>query len=197
MNKLPEFENILGIVGGAGSGKDTVAEIFQRNGFSYISSSDLVREEISRRGLTTSRTLQTQVANELRQDKGVGYWVDLSLQKSDTASRNVVISGLYSPGEGLYVTNELSGKIVAVVTDDEDEVRVRFDRVTRRKSGARDALSFDEFMQANNRENSGVYEHETNLKRLIGQASFIIYNTRDLDYLKQQTLAIINEVKGE
>lgn len=190
---LPQFEQIVGVVGGAASGKDTVAEYFSQYGFSHISSSDLVREEIARRGQQTSRELQTVVANELRQTHGVGYWVDLSLEQIIPGAKKVVVSGLYSPGEGRHLIDKHFGIIVGVSTDGDNSIR--FDRLMSRASGARDALTLEDFMAAHHRENSGTYEYETNLGRLLTMAKFMIHNTAGLDQLKQQTLAVINALE--
>jgi len=188
------FEKVVGVVGGAGSGKDTVANIFQQNRFTHISSSDLVREEIARRGLTTSRELQTKIANEQREKHGIGYWVDLALDQIEQPTARVAVSGLYAPGEGVHLMDEYSGTLVGVAAGAGDDSALRFDRIKSRSSGDRDRLDFEEFMVAHERENSGVLDHETNIARLMTMARFVIYNVADLDELERQTLAVIDEV---
>lgn len=188
---------IVGIVGGAASGKDTVAGIFAEKGYTHVSSSDLVREEIASRGLVASRPLQTEIANEMRLAEGTGYWVDLSLSRLGEEHSKVAISGLYSPGEGQYLINNLAGVLVGVDIPQENAAEMRYKRLKSRSSGARDDLDFEAFMAANQRENSGISPHETNLGRLMSMARYLIYNSADLDHLREQTLRTIAEIERE
>jgi dephospho-CoA kinase len=186
---------IVGIIGGAASGKDTVAEEFARRGFAHISSSDQVRQEIGRRGQTTSRALQTEVANELRQAHGIGYWVDLALDSVPTEAPSVAISGLYSPGEGEHLVRNLGGSLVAVVAGEGDDSNLRFDRLQARASGTRDNLSREEFMAAHARECGGAEIHETNLDVLMTMARYTIHNTAGLEYLRLQVRIAVDDLE--
>lgn len=187
--------NIVGVVGGAGSGKDTVAEIFASSDYQHISTSDLVREEIALRGLVTSRPLQTSVANELRQHHGAGYWVDLALSLAEPGADNLVLSGLYAPGEGAQIARKYGGTIVGVVAAIDDDTDVRFDRVTARAAGDRDQLDRAGFEAAHYRENSGVADHETNIGQLLEMAQFIIVNSSDIDHLTDQVNQAIKQIQ--
>lgn len=195
MNNLnPNAKCIVGLVGSAGSGKDTVASIFQENGYHHISSSDVLRDEIAKRGLTTSRALQTRIANEMRIKEGPGYWVDLSLQQVPSTGEKVIVSGLYAPGEGTYITEELQGELVGVVIGSEDNLKLRYNRVKSRMNGSRDNLNYEQFLEAHTRENSGSEDFETNIARLIGMSSFLIDNSSDLINLHRQAESIINKL---
>lgn len=186
--------SIVGVVGGAGSGKDTVAEIFATGGYEHVSTSDMVREEIAARGLAASRPLQTSVANELRQQHGAGYWVDLAVSTKPIAE-NLVLSGLYAPGEGSRVINQYGGTIVGVVAELEDDLDVRFARVVSRSAGDRDQLDRASFEAAHNRENSGIADHETNIGQLLAMARFIIVNNSDMDTLTVQTNQVMSQLQ--
>lgn len=192
----PDSKTVIGVVGGAASGKDTVASLLTDRGYVHVSSSDLVREEIARRGLITSRRLQTEVANELREENGVGYWVDLSLDRVDDEVRKVVISGLYSPGEGKHLMTAYAGHLIGVIAGEGDDSELRYNRLAARSSGARDKLNYTEFLEAHNRENGGTEDHQTNLSTLLSMARFMVYNTSDLQNLEKQTVRIINSIEG-
>jgi len=191
-----QFNNLVGVVGGAASGKDTVAEIFYKNGYQHVSSSDLVRDEIARRGYTTSRKLQTEIANEMRQKHGYGYWVDLSVTKLEQKG-HAVISGLYSEGEGSHLMQKYGGLIIGVVVGEGDDSRVRYERLQQRASGARDKISYEDFMAAHMRENGGESPTDTNIQSLLNMARFTIVNSADLFHLESQTLDVIAQLKGE
>lgn len=186
---------LVGLVGGAASGKDTVAGFFEAQGYAHVSSSDLVRTEIANRGLTTSRELQTQIANELRQLHGPDYWVEASLKQLGSAPTRAVVSGLYSPAEGECVINKHAGVLVSVVAGEGDDSAIRYARLRGRSAGARDALSFETFLAAHIRETSGRLPHETNLNALHDMAQFVIYNTADLAYLQQQTAEVVTAIE--
>lgn len=196
-NPRAQFQNLIGVVGGAASGKDTVAEFFSVNGYDHVSSSDLLREEIARRGETTSRELQTKVANEMRATHGFGYWVDLSVLQLPETSTEAVISGLYSEGEGAHLINQYGGCIVGVVVGSADDSTARYERLRKRGGGDRDTLSYEEFMAAHARENGGSTPGETNISALLDLARFTIYNNADLAHLEDQTLQIINTLREE
>lgn len=189
------LESLVGITGDAASGKDHVARLFEQYGFRHISSSDLVREEIYRLGLTPSRVLQTTVANQLRELHGAGYWVDRSLERADAEDRRVVISGLYSPGEGKHLIEAHGGFLVALVAQ-EDDVEMRYSRLQRRADGSRDEIDIEEFRRAYQRENSGTALHETNIAVLASMATFTINHCGGLELLEDQTRAVIEELTG-
>jgi dephospho-CoA kinase len=189
------LKRLVGVVGGAASGKDTVADIFVRHGYSHVSSSDLVREEIARRGLTTSRELQTEVANELRRAYGANFWLEQTIRRLGSNATKGVVSGLYSPGEGKSLKEDYAGILVSVVVGAGDDSYNRFERLRARSSGARDELSYDEFIAAHKRESGGTEIHETNLATLHEMADFVIYNSSSLADLESQTTLVIKRIE--
>lgn len=191
--RSPETKQFVAVVGGAGSGKDTVASIFAAHGFTHVSSSDLVRAEIARRNLRTSRELQTHVANECRQRYGHGYWVDAAIELFPADSERNVISGLYAPGEGSHFLNKYNGVIVAVVADADDPL-ARLERIRARASGARDELDAEAFLAAEARENSGTTLAEANLSALLRMAQHTIVNSGSLQDLELSAVNTIHNL---
>lgn len=188
---------VIGVVGGAASGKDTVAEIFTEYGFEHISSSDYVRAEITDRGLTPTRSLQTAIANEMRTNKGNGYWVQRAILGSEGAEE-VVISGLYAPGEGEYIHKVCGGHIVGVVAalDPEEDLVTRYRRLADRADGSRDDLSYEDFLVAHARENAGHGSNETNIGELFELADHVIVNNGPLFIVRQQVKAVVESMRG-
>lgn len=182
MNSPNNEQLVLGIVGNAASGKDYVASFFATRGFVHFSTSELVRQEIYRRGLIPSRPLQTAVANELRAANGPAYFVEKSLQQINATSQRpdkVLLSGLYAVSEGNYITQELGGHLIGVfVQGEEGDVQLRYDRLRNRLDGSRDDLTLEEFKDAHLRENSGGTS-ETNVGQLMKLARFTIINHGD------------------
>jgi len=189
-----QSKKIVGVVGAAASGKNKVADIFAENGYFHVSSSDKLREEIASRGLLTSRELQTAIANEMRASAGLGYWVDISLLDVPEDADRIVVSGIYSVGEGLYLRQNLGGLIVGVTVADVDNPASRYRRLIERSEGDRDNISEPDFLAANQRENSGTELYETNVAALVDMADYVITNSSTLDFLNQQTLAVIQQI---
>jgi len=187
------LEQVVGIVGSGGSGKDTVAAMFEQHGYYHVSSSDTVREEIAARNLKTSRQLQTEVANELREKNGPSYWVEKTLQKVPASIGKVAVSGLYAPGEGIFLQNDLKGCVVGVITTHSEDVL--YDRMVARSDGTRDNLNRQQFREANERENSGTALTDTNIATLLSSADFIINNSSDMTHLESETLRVISLIE--
>lgn len=186
-------KQIVGIFGGGGSGKDTVASIFEGQGYIHVSSSDAVRAEIAVRGQKTSRQLQTQVANEMRERHGAEYWIRQSLETIPRNIGRIVVSGLYASGEGLYLQSKLKGVLVGVVNDQPAEMI--YERIKSRSDGARDDLSLQEFLEAQDREHNGKDPSETNLNELLKIADYVISNNSDLAQLHDKTMQVISVIE--
>lgn len=172
---------LVGLVGNAASGKDTVAAIFEAHGMKHVSASDAVREELRRRGLEPSRELQTSVANELRVVRGADYFVRLALERAaDPSDVGTVVSGIYAPGEVAYL-RRLGGIVVGltVCVGETTDVRLRYDRLASRADGSRDALTFEEFTAAHARENGGSTDHEPNVRALLAEADRVVLTDTD------------------
>jgi len=194
MTKLPNV--VVGLTGNAASGKDTIAAIFEEHGFHHQSTSDLVREEISRRGLATSRELQTEVANELRQKGGGEYFVVAALTRARLVAPNshIILSGIYAPAEGQYIIDKLQGAVVAIVGENNDSIEARFARIQARADSSRDQIGFAELQAAHQRENSGQHPDEANIAVLRQLARFVIVNDGNIDVTRHKVAEIVEEV---
>lgn len=137
---------IIGVTGYFCSGKDTTAVVLQRKGFSHISLSDMIRDELRRRGLEVSVANLTPVGNELRRDFGPGILARRALETMDFA-RNWVVTSIRNPAE--VETLRTRPDFVMVFVDASQ--RVRFERsLVRARPG--DPATFEEFVAAEERQ---------------------------------------------
>ena len=90
---------IIGITGMYCSGKDTVAEYLVTKGFTHFSLSDLIREELGRRGIEVTRDNLIKVANEMRETYGHGVLGERALEKMKGIKGDFVISSIRHPAE--------------------------------------------------------------------------------------------------
>ena len=131
---------ILGVTGYFCSGKDTMAAILGRKGFSHISLSDMIREELRRRGREVTIPNLTEVGNELRRDFGPGILAQRALECMDFA-RNWVVTSIRHPSE---VETLRTRPDFAMVFVDAPQ-RVRFERSLGR-ARAGDPATFEAFV---------------------------------------------------
>jgi dephospho-CoA kinase len=73
---------IIGLTGPKAAGKGIIAEILQEKGFNYISLSDIVRDEASKRGIFQYDTFQLQdIAKDLRTRYGNAVLAQRAIEK--------------------------------------------------------------------------------------------------------------------
>ena len=71
--------NLIGIAGTNGSGKDTLGQILaDKYGYSFISVTDILRDELRSRNLPLSRKYMRELSAEWRRESGLGVLVDRS-----------------------------------------------------------------------------------------------------------------------
>ena len=115
---------LLGITGHPSAGKDTVADyLVKKHGFTYISTSDLVRDEIKRLNLgEPTRDLMYQVAINLRGTEGSDVLIRKAIEKTFETAR-LALGGIRAVAEAAAIKTR-GGKIVVVATP----LEVRFAR---------------------------------------------------------------------
>lgn len=189
---------VLGLTGNAATGKDYLASQFASRGFIHISTGDILREIITSHGQTANRALQTQVANEIRTQRGGDFFVVAAMERAlekyrTNKHRGLVLSGLYAPIEGIAIKQIPHSKLIEVVQSRNDNPEERFRRLSQRCDGSRDSLSYEEFLTAYHRENSGKDINEANIARLSKLADYCIVNDGDQRQLSLQVDAIIGK----
>lgn len=137
---------IIGVSGTNGSGKDTVGNILEQEyGFLFVSVTDILRDELIRRGQTPEREYLRELSAEWRRKDGLGILVDKAIQIYESQDKNykgLVISSLRNAGEADRV-HELGGKVVWVDADP----KIRYKRISGRKRGAEDDKTYEEFLK--------------------------------------------------
>lgn len=86
---------IVGLVGTAGSGKDSLAQYFVKKGFQHVSLSALLREEMA---LTPFKNL-IEYGNVYRESLGPRALISLAIKKWKVLDHPVVFSSLRTEGE--------------------------------------------------------------------------------------------------
>ena len=153
---------IIGISGTNGSGKDTLGHILAtRHGFLFISVTDVLREELRRRGLPLDREHLRALSAEWRHEYGLAVLIDRAVELfrvANTAPQEyagVAIASLRNPYEADRI-HELGGTVWWLDADP----KLRYDRIQRgraeRGRAGEDQKTYEEFLAEEEAEMHGT-----------------------------------------
>ena len=185
----------VGLTGCMGSGKGEVAKLLQQRGYKYISLSDMVREEATKRGLEHTRENLQNVGNQLREEHGAGA---LGRKVRETIVKdmpsNWVIDGIRNPGETEELNNLPDFQMVGVGAQVET-IKTRL--LQRNREGAA-ALTEEEILARIERERGvGEPPEGQQVQKCLDSADFVILNEGTLDELEGKCEHFLRLSKGE
>ena len=140
---------LIGLTGTNGAGKGEAAAYFTAKGYAYFSLSDVIREELARRGEAASRDNLIRTGNELRETFGADVLARRTIDKVGPGGR-AVIDSIRNMSEIGYLRRQEGFLLLAI----DAPAEVRFARVSLR---GRDesAASLDAFMKKEDEERAG------------------------------------------
>lgn len=141
---------IIGLSGTNGSGKDTVAHMLvEKYGFYFASATDMLGNELTKRGLSHERENKRAVSAEWRREHGLGVIVDKGVEEAKAAGyTKLVVGSLRNSGEADRV-HELGGEVLWIDSDP----GVRYKRITGSNRGrVEDQKTFEQFLAEENAE---------------------------------------------
>lgn len=103
--------SIIGLVGSFGSGCTFIAKkFFEKNGYNYISLSDILRDEYSKKhDDEPTREILQNFGNEIRQSNGIDYLTKIAIKIiNDAKYQKVIIDSIRNP----YEVNALKSEFV-------------------------------------------------------------------------------------
>jgi adenylate kinase len=169
---------IVGITGPLGAGKTEVAKFFERKGFNYYSLSDTLREVLKSRGEIVSRDNLFKLGNELREKFGSGYIAEKLRQKLVKPS---VVDSIRSVGEVEEFRKDKDFILILV----DAPANIRYQRLIKRAREGEENLTFEEFIEKENRE-FGKNASEQQLHKVAAMADFKIDNDSTMDSLMEK-----------
>ncbi len=112
----PTTRYLIAVVGMAGSGKSVVCDAIEKRGFTKIYFGGITIDEVKRRGLAVSEENEKKIREEFRKKHGMAAYAILSLPKINAALKkgNMLIDGLYSWSEYVFLKKEFGDKLVVV-----------------------------------------------------------------------------------
>jgi dephospho-CoA kinase len=180
---------ILGVTGFFASGKDSVAGILMRKGFQHVSLSDMIREEIRRRGEEVTIPRLTQVGNELRAQFGPQVLAERALNHLTGVSQAVVTSIRHSGEvEALRVRPDFTMVFV------DAPIRVRYERsLDRARQG--DPVTFEEFAAAEAQQMRNGDPNSQQLQACREMADSILLNDGPLETLEERLDGLLAQLE--
>ncbi|KKU81474.1 MAG: hypothetical protein UY07_C0017G0012 [Parcubacteria group bacterium GW2011_GWA1_47_8] len=174
---------ILGITGYPSSGKDTVANYLVEKGFTHISTGDLIREEMMKKGIPLDRAHMQEFANEMRKVHGPGY---LALEAIKRVFGNTIVSGLRNIFEVKVLREKFGDQYIMIALT--APIETRYEWATARKREG-DVIPFELFKVEEEAEHHGRPDTQQ-VDDVIAMADYTIENTG----VKEELLQKIDEL---
>lgn len=168
---------LIGLTGTNGAGKGEVAAFFRKKGYAYFSLSDLIRDELKKKGKQASRDNLIQMGNRLREKFGPDILARLVMKK---IMGKAVIDSIRNPKEIEYLRMQKNFILLAI----DSPVELRYERVKKR-GRVESASTLQEFIEKEAEEmtNRKKAQQLGNCMRL---ADFKIDNNDTLESLYQK-----------
>jgi len=170
---------LIGLTGRNAAGKGEVARYLQSKSFYYHSLSDVIREEIRRRGEEPTRERLIIVGNELRQRSGAAVLAERVLAGIED-DRHYIIDSIRNPSEVEAFREAKHFKLLRV----DAPAEVRFRRILSRRRES-DPRTFEDFVELEKREAEGD-DTSQNLVKVELMADYTLVNDGPLEKLYRQ-----------
>ncbi len=180
---------IIGLVGLPGAGKTTVTEFLEKHGFVRVILSDIIRDELKKRGVTDiTRELLQDVGNEMRRKFGPDVLAKRAMKRLKTlGNKKYVIDGIRNLSEIAYLKKQNHLLLIGI----QAAARVRFMRLKRRKLNPL-TNSYQEFLLQARRENK-LGANTTGLRVIdcLKQCQTILENSKTILIFEKQLHAFL------
>lgn len=179
---------VIGIVGPQASGKTVVASKLSDLGASRVRMGDIAWEKVEERRLEVTEENVARIANELREEEGMGAMAKYSIPHIKNEMKNnsaVVVDGIRGISE-VKKFKEKFGKDFVLISIEASE-ETRYERIKKRERED-DIKNFEAFQRKDNR------EKKWGLKEAMESADYKITNEDSLEKLKEKTSSIFEEI---
>ncbi len=176
---------IVGLTGKNGSGKGEVAKFLQEAGFAYHSLSDILREEIRKKGGKVTRERLIATGTALREKFGLGVLAQKTLAKLKL-DHNYVVDSIRNPQE-VKVLRAREDFLLLNITAPR---KVRFERV-RSRGRENDPQTLSVFIEMEEREFKSGNPAAQQLLATEKLADRVVPNAATLPALRERVRAIL------
>jgi len=166
---------IVGLTGRNAAGKGMAAEYLKSKGFAFFSLSDVIREEVKRRGLPLTRDHLIATGRELRAHHGTGYLAERILERLEPG-QNYVVDSFRHEDEVAVFRKVSEFHLLAVQADP----KLRFERIRSRKRES-DPQTYEAFLELEEKESTSLQAEGQNLTATEKVADHTLVNDGALE----------------
>jgi dephospho-CoA kinase len=181
---------IIGITGTLGAGKGTIVDYLKKKGFKHYSVRHFIVEEIKKRGLPVIRDNMVVVANNLREQFGPSYIVEILYERAVKQGGNCIIESIRTTGEIQGLRKK--GRFYLLAVD--AEPKLRYERIRKRNDAQSDKVDFDKFMDDERKESISDDAGKQNLVKCIQMADYRFDNSGSRQELYNQAEDALKEI---
>ena len=184
---------LIGLTGRIGAGKETLTAFLREKGFIYLETSEMLKEELKKRGLEVNMWNMQNLGDELRQKYGPGALMKMLLEKTEP-NKNYIFDSLRNPGEAEFLKNNVKDFILIAVDAPQ---KIRFERILKRDKPS-DPKTWEGFLKVDNRD---FFDENNPLGQQVGKcmelADFKIINGSDLKKSMREIEQIWEKLMGK
>jgi len=181
---------IIGLTGKYAAGKGTAADVLMGLGYQYHSLSDILRDELKKRGVPESREALLAVGNELRHADGPGALAKRLLPQ--LAHGLHLVDSIRNPLEVEELRTLPNFLLLGIDADS----KVRFERL-RARDRQGDPETWDKFVELESRELESDDPAAQQLLRTFELSDHVLNNDRTIEDLKTVVLGLLEELGVE
>ena len=177
---------IIGVTGTYASGKDTVAKIIIKSGFSHISFSDILREELNREEKKITRDDLITGGNKLREKYGSDILAKRALDK--IKCENYIMTSIRTPAEVELLKRKKDFILINVTAPS----NIRLKRIINRNR-EKDPKTLEELKTKEARENTNN-PNAQQLNKVAEMATKTIVNDSNLEELDKKVKELLADL---
>ena len=176
-------KKVIGLVGPIASGKGTVASYLKEKGYRAYSLSDVLKEEVTARGLEVARATCNIVSNDMRETLGADILARRTAEIIERDNREkVVIDAIRNPKEIDFLRQKFGAKIIGVVADQ----KRRYDFFVERGLYLDEIKNFEQFKELDDMELAQAGDHKQQVATCLDLADIVIENNGAVEDLEQK-----------
>lgn len=180
---------IIGLTGKSGAGKGTVAEYLKKKGFKYHSCSDILREELKKRGIKENIDNLIALGNELRHTFGPGILGKKILEKIiENGEQKAIADSLRHPKEIEELKKDDHFILIAL----DAPLKLRYERIKAR-GRAGDNITFKKFKEQEEYQMEGKGP-QAQLLKCLKMADYKIVNDESIAKLYQKVETVLKTI---